>query len=183
MNKDIIIPTELFTSFNDIRYHDIPHKYYLDNKEFISVTTLIHKYQDDFDEEYWSGVKSMQYNVPQYQIKRAWKFINKKGTLKGSAIHDYAENLFQNKVYEYPEKLIKKEFGFDPVYKEYEITKSHVDKFYNDCKDKLIPLKTEYVVYDKESMVAGMLDVLFYNVKTKEIQIYDWKTNKDFTKE
>ena len=37
------------------------------------------------------------------------------------------------------------------------------------------------VVRDKEAMIAGMMDMLFYNVKAKEFQIWDWKTNKDFT--
>ena len=41
---------ELFTAFNDVTYFDEPHKYYVDDKELISVTTLIHRYQEDFDE-------------------------------------------------------------------------------------------------------------------------------------
>lgn len=175
------IPSELFTAFNDITFYDEPHKYFLDGNELISVTTLIHKYQEEFKEDYWSNHKAEQFHVTQKEILRAWNFINKKGTIKGSAIHDYAENLFLNKKFEYPKQTILNEFGFDPVINEYEITKKHVDKFYNDVQGKLIPIKTELVVFDKESLIAGMLDMLFWNVKTKEFQIYDWKTNKDFT--
>jgi hypothetical protein len=181
MNPPLIIPGELFTTFNDIMFYDEPHKYFLDGKELISVTTLIHQYQEEFNEDYWSNYKAGQYFVSQEDILRGWKFINRKGVVKGSAIHDYAEKLFQNKKYEYPKEAIFKEFGFDPVWNEYQITKKHVDKFYNDVQGKLIPIRTEFVVYDKESMVAGMLDMLFYNVKTNEFQIWDWKTNKDFT--
>ena len=39
------------------------------------------------------------------------------------------------------------------------------------------------IVYDPESLICGMLDILFYNVKTGEFQIWDWKTNKKFDKE
>ena len=99
MSSKIIIPNELFSAFNNVQYFDEPHKYFLNKKELISVTTLIHKYQDDFDEEYWSKFKGNQFNVNPRIIKRAWNFINKKGTIKGSAIHDYAENLFLNKVW------------------------------------------------------------------------------------
>jgi hypothetical protein len=180
MNK-LIIPNELFTSFNDITFYDEPHKYFLGDKELISVTTLIHQYQEEFNEDYWSNYKSEQFHVTQKEILRAWKFINEKGTIKGSAIHDYAENLFQNKKFEYPKQLILDNFGFDPVLNEYEITKKHVDKFYNDVHGKLIPIRTEFIVYDKESLIAGMLDMLFYNIKSKEFQIWDWKSNKDFT--
>lgn len=180
---DLQIPSELFTTFNDITFYDVPHKYFLNGKELISVTTLIHEYQEEFDEEYWADFKGNQHNLASYLVKRAWNFINRKGTIKGSAIHDYAENMFQNKVFEYPLQTILLEFGFDPVITEYQTTKKHVDKFYNDVHGKLIPIKTEFVVYDKESLIGGMLDMLFYNVKAGEFQIWDWKTNKKFDKE
>lgn len=179
----IPIPSELFTSFNDVTFFDEPHKYYVGGKELISVTTLIHKYHPEFNEEFWSDYKANEYNLTPEIILRAWNFINKKGTIKGSAIHDYAENIFQNKVFKYPKELILNEFGFDPVWEEYQITKKHVDKFYNDVQGKLIPIRTEFVVYDKESLIGGMLDILFYNIKAKEFQIWDWKTNKKFSKE
>ena len=38
------------------------------------------------------NIKQMNIILIRLEIKRAWKFINKKGTMKGSAIHDYAEN-------------------------------------------------------------------------------------------
>jgi len=161
MNSEIIIPTELFTTFNDVTFYDEPHKYYVDGKELISVTTIIHKYQEEFNEEYWSNYKSEQFSISQKEILRAWNFINKKGTIKGSAIHDYAENLFQNKKYEYPKELILNEFGFDPVINEYNKTKGHVDKFYNDSHGKLIPVRTEFVVYDRESLIAECLICYF----------------------
>lgn len=175
---NVEVPNKLFTSFNDVTFHDEPHKYYVDGNELISVTTLIHRYQEEFQEDYWSNYKAEEYALSQREVLRAWEFINKKGTLKGSAIHDYAENLFQNKIFPYPQQLILNEFGFDPVLSEYEITKKHVDKFYNDVKGKLIPIRTEMVVYDRESLIGGMLDILFYNIKAKEFQIWDNKTNK-----
>lgn len=181
MNIDV--PDKLFTSFNDVTYYDEPHKYYVGNKQLISVTTIIHRYQEEFNEDYWSKIKAEEYGITQKEVIRAWKFINKKGTMKGSAIHDYAENLFLNKVFPYPKELILDEFGFDPILEEYEITKKHVNKFHNDVKGRLIPIRTEMIIYDPESLIGGMLDILFYNVKTGEFQIWDWKTNKKFDKE
>ncbi|MDA3780864.1 MAG: PD-(D/E)XK nuclease family protein [Bacteroidales bacterium] len=180
MNIDI--PDKLFTTFNDIVYHDEPHKYYVNNNKLTSVTTILHRYQEEFKEEYWSKYKANEYSLSQKEVLRAWKFMNKKGTMKGSVIHDYTENLFLNKVFPYPKQLILNEFGFDPVLKEYEITKKHVNNFYNDVQGKLIPIRTEMIIYDKESLIGGMLDILFYNVKTGEFQIWDWKTNKKFKK-
>ena len=75
---DFEIPSKLFTSFNDITFFDEPHKYYIRGKELISVTTLLHKYQPEFDEEYWSHYKGDEFNLCPEIIKRAWAFINKK---------------------------------------------------------------------------------------------------------
>lgn len=170
-------PAELFYKFNDIKYHDEPHKYYIGEKQLTSVTTIIHKYDEGFDEDKWAEIKGNQYGLSSDDIKYAWKFINERATTKGSAIHDYTENLFLNKVFPYPEDLILKKFGYDPVYDEFVETKKLVDKFYNDVKKVLIPIKTELVCYDKEFLVAGMVDMLFYNRKSKRFEIWDWKTN------
>jgi len=175
------IPFELFSSFNDIIYLDEPHKYYLNDNELISVTTLIHRYQENFDEKYWSEYKANELSVKSSDIISGWNFINKKGTSKGSIIHDYAENIFLNKMFKYPKDQIINQFGFDPIVNEYNITKKHVDMFKKDMLGKLIPIRTEMVVYDKESLIAGMMDMLFYNVRYNTLQIYDWKTNKDFS--
>ena len=183
MNIDIPIPHQLFTAFNDVTFYDEPHKYYVDGKELVSVTTLIHKYQEEFNEEYWSDYKGSQFGIEPREILRAWKYINKKGTIKGSAIHDYAENLFQNKKYEYPKQLILNEFGFDPVINEYNTTKKYVDEFYKKVQGKLIPIRTEFIIFDRKLLLGGMLDILFWNMKAQEFQIWDWKTNKDFTYE
>lgn len=175
------VSTDFFTKFNDLTYYDEPHKYYLKGKELISVTTLIHQYQEEFNEKYWADIKASHYGISPEEVIRGWRFINRKGTMKGSIIHDYAENLLLNKVFKYPKDEIINEFGFDPIEKEYLITKKHVNKFVDDSRGKLIPLKTELVMYDEESLIGGMADILFYNVKAKEIQIWDHKTNKAFT--
>jgi len=175
------ISAELFYKFNDLIYYDEPHKYYLNNQELLSVTTLIHQYQEEFDEKYWGEYKADEYVMEYNDVITAWKFLNKKGTMKGSIIHDYAENRLLNKVFKYPKDEILKEFGFDPIWNEYEITKKHVDRFINDSRGKLIPIKTELVMYDEESLLAGMSDIIFYNVRAKEFQIWDWKTNKELT--
>lgn len=173
--------TELLTSFNDITYHDVPHKYYYGDEQFVSVTTILHKYQEPFDEAYWLSKKSEEFGIPEYLIKRCWNFINKKGTMKGSIIHDYAENMLLNKVFFYPKDDIISEFGFDPIKLEYDKTKRHVDNFIKVSKGRLIPVKTELVMYDLETKIAGMADLIFYNVRDKEFQIWDWKTNKKFS--
>jgi len=182
MTKVPPIPSEFFTKFDSVKFHDEPHKYYVNGKVLTSVTTIIHKYEEEFDEEYWSLMKSTD-KMSSEKVKDTWDFMNRMATVKGSIIHNTAEYLFQNKIYEYPKKWVLNEFGFDPIYHEYKKTKKLLENFYNHTKGKLIPIKAEFVVHDDEYGIGGMVDLLVYNVKAKEFQIWDWKTNKEFTTE
>jgi len=175
------VPIELFTAFNKVKYYDEPHKYFVGDRQLISVTTLIGKFTEDFDEEYWSDRKGHEYNIHKEEMKHLWKYINKVGVTRGSIIHDYAENLFNNKIFPYPIERIEKEFGCDPILDTYLRSKKHVDTFYRKSQGKLIPIKLELVVYDEEFGIGGMVDLLFYNVRAGEFQIWDWKTNKEFS--
>lgn len=172
------ISLKLFESFNKIKFEDSTHSYYIDNNKLTSVTTLIHNYSSHFDENYWSEIKAVEYGVLKCQVQYAWDFLNNLSTYKGSALHNFIENYYLNKLYEYPSENIVNHFGYDPVIKEYEIIKQQFIKFYNNSFGRLIPIKPEFIVYDEEYMVSGMVDMLFYNKKKNKLQIWDWKTNK-----
>ena len=53
-----------------------------------------------------------------------------------------------------------------------------VDKFCRDIRGKLIPIKSEVVMGDRELWIGGMADQIFYNTKSGMLEIWDWKTNK-----
>lgn len=186
----IPVPMELFVNFNGVKFHDDIHKYYVDNINYISVTTKLHKYKEEFDTEYWSFQKKDALGLTQDEVKQYWTALNVKSQIKGSAVHNYAELLFNNKIYKFDEKLINERIGKEnleilarmgerTVIEEFPIVKRFVDNFYRDTFEKLIPIKTEFIVYDKEWELAGMMDILFWNVKKKCFQIWDWKTNKE----
>jgi hypothetical protein len=172
------IPIEIFSTFNEIKFEDSSHSYYLDGRKLTSVTTLIHKYTSHFDEEYWLPIKAADYNILEPQLKYAWTFLNNHSTFKGSALHNYIENYYFNKLYEYPSKEIIEHFGYDPIINQFNIIQKQFYDFYKISFGKLIAIKPEYVVYDAEYGVSGMVDMLFYNKKKNTLQIYDWKTNK-----
>lgn len=176
------IPYQLYTTFNAVKFNDYTHTYMAYGKKLTSVTTLIHKYEDEFEKDYWSAQKAEQYGIPEKQVLDAWDFLNKKAIVKGSLAHNYAENLFLNKRYDYPTNYVTDIFGYDPVKEDYKKTLTHINNFYKASLNKLIPIKTEMVIFDSDYQIGGMVDLLFYNVKAKEFQIWDWKTNKEFTK-
>lgn len=169
---------ELFKAFNHVKFNDHVHKYHAHGKELISVTTLIHKYQEEFNHQFWSKRKANEYNIEQVEVSNAWEFINKKATTKGSIVHNYAENLFNNKFFPYPKDMVLETFGYDPVHADFLKSKKQIDAFYRDTYNKLIPIKTEFVICDIELGIGGMIDLLVYNVKAGEFQLWDYKTNK-----
>lgn len=179
--ENVPISLDLFYKFNDIKFHDDVHKYYLGDNNLISVTTLLHKFQEPFDEQYWSEVKASEYGKTQDEVIEMWRAINEKSKVKGSIVHNYAELLYNNKVFKYPEEDVLKKLGEDTIRVEFDLVKTFVDKFYKDTYNKLIPIRTELVVFDELWGLAGMMDILFWNVKKKCFQIWDWKTNKEFT--
>jgi hypothetical protein len=171
--------------FNNIVYHDEPHKYYIDGEQMISTTTLIHKYSEPFDSDNiapgsgkkwaskWEG--SMEFD--REFVQDVWKWLNVHATTEGSILHDYIENRFNNKVFPFPIDRVIKEFGYNAIEKTYPILQGYADNFFNDCQDKLIPVKAELVIGDKELGLCGMVDMLFWNETAQEYQIWDWKTN------
>lgn len=172
------IPIELFNSFNKIKFDDPTHSYYIDGRKLTSVTTLIHKYTSHFDEEYWAPKKAEEYLVSSDMVKYAWTFLNQLSTFKGSALHNFIENYYFNKLYQYPKELILDNFGYDPIIEDYELIKKQFINFYNDSFGKLVSIRPELIVYDEEYQVSGMVDMLFLNNKSNNFEIWDWKTNK-----
>ena len=93
---------------------------------------------------------------------------------KGTAVHSYAEYLLANK---------QLEINIDEHLRDaYNKCCAIFDKFYNDSKESLIPIKSELVIGDKNFGVCGMVDQLFWNEKEQQYQIWDWKTNKEINK-
>lgn len=171
--------------FNNITYHDEPHKYYIDGEQMISTTTLIHKYQEEFNTDEIaprSGKKwAMKYEgsteFNKEFVQETWKWLNLHAVTEGSILHDYIENKFNNKVFPFPIDKVVKEFGYNAIEETYPTLQSYADQFHSDVTGKLIPIRTELVIGDKEIGLCGMVDMLFWNEKAQEYQIWDWKTN------
>lgn len=175
------VPMEFFTTFNEVTYYDEPHKYYVGDKELISMTTLIGKFKEPYDIEHWSQVKGNHYGLDPETIKYLWNFNNDRAGIMGSILHDYAENMFLNKVFPYPDHLVLDRFGHDATRKLFEFKKERFDRFYEMCKNRLFTIRTEYVIWDAEFGLGGMVDLLMFNKKTGQFEIWDHKTNKEFS--
>lgn len=184
---DISLLQEL-DKFNHITYHDAPHDYIIDGTKYNSCTGLLGEYKEKFDQDKWSKIKAEQDGVKQHEMLRKWALINKIATTKGTIIHNYIEDKLANKVFPYPDQYVFDEVGvlefkaIEEVKQKVDILQKMADNFLEKIKGRLLPIKSELVVGDLDYKLCGMVDQLFYNHKAKELQIWDWKTNKKLTR-
>tara|TARA_R110002051_G_scaffold296776_2_gene362971 strand:- start:4436 stop:5203 length:768 start_codon:yes stop_codon:yes gene_type:complete len=178
--------TRELAKFNNIKFHDQDHVYYMKGVKTKSVTSIIGQYKHPFDKEYWSKKKADERGITKEEILKEWKYKADFSCERGSAFHEFAENYLTNKVFPFPEYKITNILGSkenmleckEGVFKIIDMFK----KFYDDSNRKLIPVRAEVVVGDEEWGVTGMIDQLFFNEKSKQLEIWDWKTNKDIKK-
>ena len=171
--------------FNRVKYFDGPHEYYIDGvKVSLSATKLISNAKKPFEKDYWAKKKADERGITKAEIIAEWDYKAKVSTEKGTAFHNYVENYLANRVFPYPEAKILSvpEFkGTDPVKDKFDRLTKLFDVFYSDIRGKLVPIKSEFVIGDKELNIAGMIDQIFFNRKEGKLQIWDWKTNKEIS--
>ena len=97
--------------FNNIKFHDKEHIYYLDGVRTKSVTSVISKYKHPFDKDYWSQKKADERGITKEEILKEWKYKADFSCEKGSAFHEYAENFLTNKLFPFPEHKITEALG------------------------------------------------------------------------
>jgi hypothetical protein len=143
-----------------------------------SATTFIGKFKNKFDSDGQAERYANKHGLIKEEVLAEWDHKRDYSTIKGSAVHDYAENHWNNKIFPYDPSIAANRFGEDIVKPAYDKCVKLFDKFYQDSRVNLVPLKSEFVIGDEELGICGMIDQLFWNKKTNQIQIWDWKTNK-----
>ena len=166
------------SKFNDVKYFDGPHKYYLDGVELTSATRFIGNFKPKFQTEKIAKRYAEKRGLTIEEVITDWDLKRDKSTVKGSAVHDYAENWWNNKEFPYNPTIALKEFGHDIIKEPFDKCREIFMKFYNDSKKNLVPVKMELVVGDRDYGIGGMVDCLFYNKKSGNLEIWDYKTNK-----
>ena len=172
--------------FRHIMFFEEGHKYMNINTKqlYKSVTQTIDIVKPEVNWDFWAVYKQLQEEGPvkawyakemihfnggwhhytkyldKGKIKKGqWKEKADKGKEKGTFIHFYLENLFNNKVIAVPKK--------------YKNTIGGAKKFYKDHRH-LEPVYAEQVVGDDEYFIAGQIDRPF-RLTTNKLAIYDFK--------
>lgn len=188
----------------DIAFNEQQHVYWdvNDNEKYISVTTLIHRFTNEFDKEFWSAYKALEKLLPKdsWNIEKKSLLNTKKFNKEILDLYNISENDFnreqQNILDEWDEENRKScergtkihselEHSFYKNPKNISLQKFGIGgKF--ECKKDHSELDLEYGVYpeylisrtsdDGILRIAGQVDLI---VKSgNEITICDYKTNK-----
>jgi ATP-dependent exoDNAse (exonuclease V) beta subunit len=158
--------------FNGISFNEEAHLYHYDGQLCTSVTGVIGRYKEPFDTQKIATTYAVKRGLSVFDVIADWDEKKNAACDKGSHVHKYAELKFACKKYQVDSTEMS-----EILHKCFKI----VDNFYDDSKGRLIPIRSELVIGDKVRRLCGMIDQLFYNVKAKEFQIWDYKTNKAIT--
>lgn len=150
-----------------------------------SMTTLLHKYCQPFDQDEQAKIYAEKYNLDKDEVIKTWKRISKEATTKGTAIHNYLEYLFSNikPEYMYDVQKVIDIFGIDIIAPKWEKLKSMANKFHDMAINWLIPIACELKIADDETEIAGAIDLLCLHIPSKQIVILDYKSGKEIRRE
>lgn len=154
--------------FNVDTFKFDPDKHVYSNKniEYISATTYIQRFSEQFDMEYWSNRKATELGVEVDVILKEWKDKADYANVLGTEVHDWIEYYFTKRWRELPtdQDIINRISKFIKIYS--------TDLY------KLEPVAFEVRIFSEKWQIAGMIDALF--LYKDKLFILDWKTNKIF---
>lgn len=160
------------------KFYEKEHYYEYEGKRVkTSVTQFISNFHKPFDEPKWSKHVAKRDNREVEDVLAEWAHTAYNSATTGTLFHNRAEQLAIGKHFEVDYSNYGHEIR-DRIDKLIPMQ----DKFFKDIDGKLLPLKTEFTV-GLEDFIAGNLDLLVWNERDQEIQIWDYKTNKEINLE
>lgn len=192
------IREKILNTFNKLVFIDEGHKYFLGDKELISVSAFVSQFYEGFDSEQ-KAIAYAQKNgeTPEFWLNQ-WKYTNLKATITGTQVHSYGESLSWLKM-GCPENITD-----DNKYKYIADKKWLIPtrpkeesalRFWNEFPQNLWVVLPETKVYTSANPniqytknYAGTFDLLCYykhpiDDDKSGLIILDYKTNKELTKE
>jgi hypothetical protein len=115
------------------------------------------------------------------ELQAKWDEKRDIATYKGGQVHYFIECWYQNKLHKPNGNDSHSDLIFEDIKVNYEINRKQFMQFYNATRKFLIPIRSELIIFDKDSLIGGMIDQLFYDTRIDKYVIYDWKTNSEFS--
>ena len=181
-------------------YFDAPTHKYTDSyqNEYVSCTTLLHKFVPAFDSKYWAKYKAKERGVSEKAIKAEWELITDISCERGNKTHDYLEGSIKEvsrfkEAVRYLEESgsngrmftvydidFNNNVGIIDMVEFYERVGKRYPEIYRVIEHYVnlgYRIYSEIGVFLQDHLVSGMIDILC--IRESDFVILDWKTNKD----
>lgn len=169
-----------WSKFNCYTFYEKEHKYYYNDDKPVkmSVTKLVDQLFEPFDLQGVSKKYAEKNGLNQEDVLQEWKKKGNVSSTTGTLIHKYLEDYARGKVFDIDfSEAIK--LGIETEVREkISILLPQAKQFHLDTKDKLVPIQCEYTV-GIDGIIAGNIDLLCWNIKAGEFQIWDYKNVKE----
>lgn len=150
--------------FSNIYFDESSHSYKVDDKNLISVTTLLHDYSHSFDSDKISKQVAAKTGKKADDLKIEWKEKGESSSNKGKHLHKFIE-----------EYILKKDLFKMDLYPE---EKQYFLNFYEDFLKNKVIIYSEKILYNLEWQLAGTIDLLCYCPEEETLYFIDWKSNE-----
>ena len=195
------IRENILNSFNELVFVDEGHKYFVGDRELLSVSVVTHLFKEHFDSETkavetsernWDNPNSKYYRMTPEEILSQWKEKSENACTHGTEVHEFGESCFYYMTGQYDKILpeFKCRLTNDGGFESRSPKEDAAVRFYQDIPKCMIPILAETKVYDANLGYAGTFDILFYYdaelagkpSSNSGLFVMDWKTNKDLYK-
>lgn len=158
--------------FNKFAFFEEDHHYECNGKRVgISVTRLIEKYSNHFNQQEIAEKVALRDNKSVSEILEEWEYKNKFACEKGSTCHEYAQSIWSGE--EYNELLFDGSIEYLTAVNKIQ---SQAMNFWKDFKDKFTHIQDEQLVGSEEYNIASAVDDLFLD-NNGNVWLIDYKTN------
>lgn len=159
--NDLLAKTNSVERDSRIEFIEESHKYIVDgNPNTISVSELISKFFPEFDSKHWAPIKAKQRGITTEEILNEWELKRDEAAQLGTNLHKEIENYYNELPYNDELPGFKHFLEFKEKY-------STMEKF-----------RTEWRIFDEELMVAGTIDMVYYNSSKDSYYMFDWKRSE-----
>lgn len=164
---------KLNETFHDFRFFSDDHHYeYKGKRVGISVTTFIHEYANEFQEEKMAERTANKNNKTVEEVLNEWHYKRDFSCEKGTTCHEFSQSLWSGN--EYNELLFDGSIEYINAVNKIQ---NQAKQFKKDYEDKLEHLYDELPIGSYEFDIASCVDHLFYNKLTGGLVLVDYKTN------
>jgi ATP-dependent exoDNAse (exonuclease V) beta subunit len=147
-----------------LRYYQKSHTYRVGKKKLTSVTQFIGQFFSKFDaKEIARKLAKFPFNRKAGRGVRYWLNEWKKSSEYGTLVHKEIENFIKGTHIELPDKRTAQAINW----------LAHCG---------MLPVDTEFILYDEDLGLAGTIDCIMEDPVTGELTLVDWKTNKEIKK-